>query len=67
MQEVPMAEVNGSIPVLTTSQELDQAVEQYRASNGWSLEGFYQWLAICNASIALSESTSDPVPGTDSY
>jgi hypothetical protein len=68
MQEVLMAEVNASIPVLKTSQEVDQAVERYRASSGWSLEGFYQWLAICNASLSLSEPTSsDSVPGTDSY
>ena len=64
-----MSELTNSIPVLSTLQELEQAIQSYKASDlsGWEL--LRQWQAIRDAALNLgfSNSDGDKVPGQDSY
>ena len=64
-----MQDVQSTVPVLKTPQELDRAVRSYQVSDLKEGELFRQWLAIRNASLeqARVELTSDRVPGDDSY
>ncbi|XGW00120.1 MAG: hypothetical protein ACAF41_14435 [Leptolyngbya sp. BL-A-14] len=64
-----MQELQGTVPVLKTSQELDRAVRLYQASDLKGAELFRQWLAIRNASLEQygAERAGDRVPGDDSY
>lgn len=58
-----------SVPVPKTSQELEQAIQQYRSSNWQGRQLFLRWQAIRLAAIAQSSSdlVGDQVPGEDSY
>ncbi|MBW4581134.1 MAG: hypothetical protein KME42_16325 [Tildeniella nuda ZEHNDER 1965/U140] len=64
-----MQELQGTVPIFKTAQELDRAVRNYQVSDLKGFELFRQWLAIRNASLAQPgvESASDRVPGDDSY
>ncbi|MBW4694105.1 MAG: hypothetical protein KME27_20365 [Lyngbya sp. HA4199-MV5] len=64
-----MQELQGTVPILKTAQELDRAVRLYQASDLKGAELFYQWLAIRNASLEQNgvERAGDRVPGDDSY
>lgn len=64
-----MQELQGTVPVFKTSQELDRAVRLYQASDLKGAELFRQWLAIRNASLEQNgvERAGDRVPGDDSY
>jgi hypothetical protein len=55
-------------PILRTPQELEQAIQRYRAGDWNSNSLFSLWQAIRNAAIAQSApEQSDRVPGEDSY
>jgi hypothetical protein len=58
-----------NIPTLKTPQELEQAIQRYRAGewNGNAL--FALWEAIRNSALAQAnaDSKQDAVPGEDSY
>lgn len=58
-----------NIPIIKTAQDLEQAIQQYRAGewNGNAL--FALWQAIRNSALAQANSDAgqDPVPGEDSY
>jgi hypothetical protein len=59
-----------TIPVLKTPQELERAIQRYKAaSDQWSNELFSQWQAIRMAALAQAspDPTGDEVPGEDSY
>lgn len=61
-----MAEM--SIPVPKTPQELEQAIQRYRASEWTGQKLFALWEAIRTAALAQSSSDGgDRVPGEDSY
>lgn len=64
-----MQELQDTVPVLKTSQELDRAVRRYQVSDLQGLELFRQWLAIRNASLEQNgaELVVDRVPGDASY
>ncbi len=64
-----MQDVQDSIPVLKTPQDIDRAVQQYRISDLKGFDLFRQWLAIRNASLEQTEPelSSDLVPGEASY
>jgi hypothetical protein len=64
-----MQELQGTVPVFKTAQELDRAVRSYQSSNLTGVELFRQWLAIRNASLEQhsAELAGDRVPGDDSY
>lgn len=63
-----MQELQGTVPVLKTSQEIDRAVRRYQASDLQGVELFRQWLAIRNASLEqASAEAGDRVPGEASY
>lgn len=64
-----MQELQGTVPVFKTAQELDRAVRNYQSSNLKGVELFRQWLAIRNASLEQQgvELAGDRVPGEDSY
>ncbi len=64
-----MQELQGTVPVFKTAQELDRAVRNYQLSNLKGVELFRQWLAIRNASLEQQgvELAGDRVPGEDSY
>lgn len=57
------------VPVPQNSQELDRAVQSYRASNWQGKELFQHWQAIRLAALAQTaeQVLKDPVPGDDSY
>lgn len=56
-------------PVIRTAQDLDQAVQQYVASNLSGMALFNHWQAIREASLRLvePEAEGDRIPGEDSY
>lgn len=55
-------------PILKTPQDLEQAIQRYRAGEWNSNALFALWQAIRNAALAQSlEPGSDSVPGEDSY
>lgn len=58
-----------TVPVPQTMQELDQAVQRYRASDSSGMELFCQWQAICEAALSqeFAEPQNDQVIGEDSY
>ena len=64
-----MQDVQSTVPVFKTSQELDRAVRNYQVGDLKGFELFRQWLAIRNASLeqARVEGVPDRVPGDDSY
>lgn len=71
-----MAELVCNVPVPKTPQEIEQAVQNYRASSLSGTDLFCQWQAIREASLKyeshLDESSLQPeqsvqVPGEDSY
>ncbi|PSB28820.1 hypothetical protein [Stenomitos frigidus] len=64
-----MQELQGTVPVFKTPQELDRAVRNYQVSDLKGFELFRQWLAIRNASLEQSrvELAGDRIPGDDSY
>lgn len=64
-----MQELQGTVPVLKTPQEIDRAVRQYQASDLQGFELFRQWLAIRDASLEQegAELAGDRVPGDASY
>ncbi|UBF23591.1 hypothetical protein K9N68_17565 [Kovacikia minuta CCNUW1] len=64
-----MLEISCAVPIPQTSQELDQAIRRYRASDLNEFDLFCQWQAIRVAALAqnISEVEGDRVPGEDSY
>ncbi|MCL1462995.1 MULTISPECIES: hypothetical protein [Argonema] len=64
-----MSELTYSIPILSTLEELEQAIQRYKASDLSGSELLIQWEAIRDASLnqALSAADADKVPGQDSY
>jgi len=64
-----MAEMTSSVPVLSTRQELEQAIQKYKASDLSGSELLRQWQAIREASLNLdfSEPANDGVPAEHSY
>lgn len=64
-----MQDLQGTVPVFKTFQELDRAVRRYQVSDLKGTELFRQWLAIRNASLEQNgvERADDRVPGDDSY
>jgi hypothetical protein len=64
-----MQELQGTVPVFKTSQEIDRAVRRYQTSDLRGFELFRQWLAIRNASLEQedAELAGDRVPGDASY
>lgn len=57
-----------AIPVFKTAQELEQAIQRYRASDWSGTSLFTLWEAIRTASIEqASPGADDRVPGEDSY
>jgi hypothetical protein len=59
-----------NIPILKTPQELEQAIQRYRAGDWNSHSLFALWQAIRTASVAQvapEAQNSDRVPGEDSY
>jgi hypothetical protein len=64
-----MAELTCSIPIPTTLQELEQAIQNYKDSSLQGDELFCQWQAIREASLAQSfpQLEDDGVQGEDSY
>ena len=64
-----MQELQGTVPVFKTSQEIDRAVCRYQTNDLQGVELFRQWLAIRNASLEQegAELAGDRVPGDASY
>jgi hypothetical protein len=64
-----MPEYVCQIPVPSTPQALDQAIQRYKDSDLSGLDLFCQWQAIRDASLEknLSQAESDQVSGEDSY
>ncbi|MGG6295146.1 hypothetical protein ACQ4M4_12200 [Leptolyngbya sp. AN02str] len=63
-----MADFECNVPVPTSSQELDQAIREYRSSELNGQELFCQWQAIRDASIQQPQrQEGDRVPGDESY
>lgn len=64
-----MSELTCIVPTFSTLQELEQAIQQYLASDPSNPDLLCQWQAIRDASLNLqvSESESDNVPGEQSY
>ena len=64
-----MSELTYSIPILSTLEELEQAIQRYKASDLSGSELLIQWEAIRDASLnqAFSAADADKVPGQDSY
>jgi hypothetical protein len=58
-----------NVPILKTPQELEQAIQRYRAGDWNPNSLFALWQAIRNAALAQAapESQGDRVPGEDSY
>ncbi len=64
-----MSELTYSIPTISTLEELEQAIQRYKASDLSGSELLIQWQAIRDASLnqAMSAADADKVPGQDSY
>ena len=64
-----MSELTYSIPTISTLEELEQAIQRYKASDLSGSELLIQWQAIRDASLnqAMSATDADKVPGQDSY
>ncbi len=64
-----MPEVTSDVPILSTLQELEQAIQRYIVSDLRGDELLCQWQAIRDASLnqEFPPSKSDKVPGEDSY
>ncbi len=56
-----MSEANSNVSIPQSLQELEQAIQRYRASDLNDPELLAQWQAIRDASLAQK----DPEPGTD--
>jgi hypothetical protein len=67
--EVVVLETLCNVPIPQTSQELEQAVRQYKSSEVSGNELFCQWQAIRTAALMLKsgEPVGDRIPGEDSY
>lgn len=64
-----MATSTCTVTIPKTPEELDQAIQHYKAGTFSSDELYCQWEAIREASLrqAPLESDPNPVPGSDSY
>lgn len=64
-----MLELTPNVPILSTLQELEQAIQEYITSDLSREELLRQWQAIRDASLKqeFSQIKSDKVPGEDSY
>lgn len=63
-----MQELQSTVPVFKTAQEIDLAVRRYQASDLQGVELFRQWLAIRNASLEQEGAEAgDRIPGEASY
>ena len=64
-----MSELTYNAPVFNTLEELEKAIERYKASDLKGNELLRQWQAIRDASLSGStyDASSDKVPGQDSY
>jgi hypothetical protein len=64
-----MSEVTYQVPVLHNTQELEEAIKQYKSSDLSVNELLCQWQAIRDAALNLASANkdSDKVPGQDSY
>lgn len=67
-----VAKPSEAIQIPQTPQELEQAIQRYKASDLRGSELFGQWEAIRLAALAQAthdstDSKPDPVPGEDSY
>lgn len=64
-----MSEVTYKVPVLHNTQELEEAIKQYKSSDLSVNELLCQWQAIRDAALNLGSSNkdTDKVPGQDSY
>ncbi|HEY9699925.1 MAG TPA: hypothetical protein V6D10_21890 [Trichocoleus sp.] len=64
-----MADNTRPVSIPQTSQELDRAIDRYRASDRWDNDLFSQWQAIRDAALLnkVIERLGDQVPGEDSY
>lgn len=64
-----MSELNYTVPILKTPEEVEQAIQRYKASDLSGSELLIQWQAIRDASLnqVLSAADGDKVPGQDSY
>lgn len=64
-----MPEISCNVPIPTTPQELEQAIQRYKTEDLHGTDLFCQWQAIRMAAIA--QTTADPiwdaVAGEDSY
>lgn len=58
-----------TVPVPTTPQELERAIQRYRANDFRGRELYSHWQAIRLATLALAaaDPTRDQIPGDDSY
>lgn len=64
-----MSELNYTVPILKTPEEVEQAIQRYKASDLSGSELLIQWQAIRDASLnqVFSAADGDKVPGQDSY
>lgn len=64
-----MSELTYTVPLLSTQEELELAIQRYKTSDLSGLELLRQWQAIRDACLdrSSSDSDSDKVPGQDSY
>lgn len=59
---------DATVPMLTTPQEIEQAIQRYRAGDWTGNNLFTLWEAIRTSALnQVSISESDRVPGEDSY
>lgn len=64
-----MSELTYTVPLLSTQEELELAIQCYKTSDLSGLELLMQWQAIRDACLdpSSSDSDGDKVPGQDSY
>jgi len=65
-----MEELLSIVPSLKTSQELEQAIKNYRSSDMRGDDLYQLWLAIREASLNqlnFQHLAGDRIPGSDSY
>lgn len=72
-----MSELTYTIPTLSNAEELEKAIQRYKASDISGAELLSQWQAIRDASLnqnfvdndsdQVTSYDSDKVPGQDSY
>lgn len=64
-----MSELTYTVPTLSSAEELEKAIQRYKASDISGAELLSQWEAIRDASLNqnFADNDNDKVPGQDSY